>query len=94
MSNGQELTAVELQFRFLENARAFAEHHGFDGSVPRSDEILALWATQLPCPSGRGLACLSHELFEAPPNELNGEQIRHLLAYARHPGRPLPSGGD
>ena len=62
MSTGQELTAVELQFRFLEEAQAFADHHGFDGYVPRSGEILALWEDTLLKLEGRDFPSLAPRL--------------------------------
>ncbi len=47
MTNGTELTAVDLQFRFLDAAKTFAARGGCDGIVPRADEILALWEDTL-----------------------------------------------
>jgi Pup amidohydrolase len=44
---GEELTAVELQLRFLEEARRFVANGGCDGVVPRAGEILALWEDTL-----------------------------------------------
>jgi len=44
---GQELTAIELQMRFLEEASQFVAHGGCDGVVPRASEILALWGDTL-----------------------------------------------
>ncbi len=41
------MTAVELQFRFLEEARQFAAVGGFEGFVPRAQEILDLWEDTL-----------------------------------------------
>jgi Pup amidohydrolase len=40
---GTEVTAVELQLMFVEAARRFAETGGFEGVVPRFDELLTLW---------------------------------------------------
>jgi proteasome accessory factor A len=45
--SGGEITAVELQYRFLERAERFAAAGGCDGIVPRADEILDLWADTL-----------------------------------------------
>ncbi len=45
--DGREVTAVELQLLFLEQARSFAAHGRFDGIVPRAEEILALWEDTL-----------------------------------------------
>jgi Pup amidohydrolase len=44
---GGEATAVELQFRFLADARRFAAEGGFEGFVPRAPEILDLWEDTL-----------------------------------------------
>ena len=41
------VTAVELQQRFLEEARRFAQRDGFDGIVPRAAQILDLWEDTL-----------------------------------------------
>ena len=47
LASGMRLTAVELQERFLEDARRFAATVGFDGVVPRAAEILDLWEDTL-----------------------------------------------
>lgn len=47
LTTGEELTAVGLQLRFLEEAKQFAAGGGCDGVVPRADEILALWEDTL-----------------------------------------------
>jgi proteasome accessory factor A len=47
LASGKALTAVELQMRFLEEARRFAATGGFDEIVPRAGEILALWEDTL-----------------------------------------------
>ena len=44
---GGHVTAVELQLRFLEEARRFAVVRGFDGIVPRAAQILDLWEDTL-----------------------------------------------
>ncbi len=41
--SGKRLTAVQLQFLFLEEARRFAREGGLSAVVPRHDEILDLW---------------------------------------------------
>jgi len=46
-ADGAAFTAVELQLRHLEVAQRFAAAGGFDGIVPRADEILALWEDTL-----------------------------------------------
>lgn len=47
MTSGKKLTAVELQFLFLEEAKEFVESGGCDGVVPRAEEIIALWEDTL-----------------------------------------------
>jgi proteasome accessory factor A len=47
LRSGQQLTAVELQMKFLEQARAFDASGGFDGIVCGAGEILALWEDTL-----------------------------------------------
>ncbi|HXF39676.1 MAG TPA: proteasome accessory factor PafA2 family protein [Blastocatellia bacterium] len=47
LTSGEEITAVELQFRFLEEAKRFCAGGGCEGSVPRAAEILALWEDTL-----------------------------------------------
>ena len=47
LAAGGEATAVELQFRFLEEARQFAAVGGFEGFVPGAGEILDLWEDTL-----------------------------------------------
>ncbi|MGA9567716.1 MAG: proteasome accessory factor PafA2 family protein [Candidatus Korobacteraceae bacterium] len=45
--SGARLTAIELQGRFLADARRFAATVGFEGVVPRSAEVLDLWEDTL-----------------------------------------------
>jgi hypothetical protein len=47
LASGREVTAVELQFLFLEEAKRFAAEGGFQGYVPRAQEILDLWENTL-----------------------------------------------
>ena len=47
LTSGARLTAIELQARFLEDARKFADEIGFAGVVPRATEILDLWEDTL-----------------------------------------------
>jgi len=47
LASGEELTAVELQFRFLDAAQRFAAGGGFDAAVPRAAEILDNWGETL-----------------------------------------------
>lgn len=45
--DGREVTAVELQLLFLEQAKSFVASGGCDQTVPRAREILALWEDTL-----------------------------------------------
>jgi proteasome accessory factor A len=47
LADGRELTAIELQLLFLEQAQIFAASGGFEAVVPRAKEILALWEDTL-----------------------------------------------
>jgi proteasome accessory factor A len=47
MCSGQATTAVDLQHRFLDEAKRFVDRGGCDGIVPRAGEIVALWADTL-----------------------------------------------
>ena len=47
LRSGQTLTAAELQLKFLDNAKRFADQGGFDGVVAGADEILTLWEDTL-----------------------------------------------
>jgi proteasome accessory factor A len=47
MAGGKDLTAVEVQFGFLEAAKRFAEDGGLDGAVPMHAEILSAWEETL-----------------------------------------------
>jgi Pup amidohydrolase len=47
LASGGEVTAVDLQFLFLEEAKRFAAEGGFEGYVPRAREILDLWEDTL-----------------------------------------------
>jgi proteasome accessory factor A len=57
LTSGKEVTAVELQLRFLEEATKFAQTGGLD-TVPRAGEILALWEDTLSKLQARDLASL------------------------------------
>ena len=59
---GDDVTAVDLQFRFLDAAKAFAAGGGCDGIVPRAAEILALWEDTLLKLRARDFAALSRRL--------------------------------
>jgi len=45
--NGRNLTALELQYCFLEEAKRFVANGGCEGIVPRANEILSLWEDTL-----------------------------------------------
>ena len=45
--SGQKLTAVELQLKFLERARAFDARHGFADVVAGAGQIMELWEDTL-----------------------------------------------
>lgn len=45
--SGNDVTAVELQLLFLEEAKQFVAGGGCEGIVPRAEEILALWEDTL-----------------------------------------------
>lgn len=47
LARGRDVTAVELQLLFLEEAKQFVADGGCDGIVPRAEEILALWEDTL-----------------------------------------------
>ena len=47
LAAGPDVTAVELQLLFLEEARTFVEDGGCEGIVPRASEIIELWADTL-----------------------------------------------
>jgi proteasome accessory factor A len=47
LADGRSLTAVELQWLFLERAKKFAENPGFGDYVPDSAAILELWEDTL-----------------------------------------------
>ena len=47
LTSGQQLSAVELQLKFLEQARAFDARHGFEEFVEGAEQIIALWEDTL-----------------------------------------------
>jgi proteasome accessory factor A len=59
---GERLTAVELQQRFLDEAKRFAEGGGFDRVVPRARDILELWGDTLRLLEQRDFAALAPRL--------------------------------
>lgn len=96
MTSGEELTAVELQLRFLEDAKRFAGLGGCDEIVPRANEILALWEdTLLKLQAGDfeelaprldwvlKLSILQQVLDERPDLTWESPEIKHLdLLYS------------
>ena len=62
LSSGRELTAVELQLLFLEEAQRFAAAGGLDGVVPRAAEILDLWEDTLTKLKARDWSALARRL--------------------------------
>lgn len=59
---GRRTTAVDLQYRFLDEAARFAARGGCDGIVPRAAEILELWADTLDKLKARDLPALAGRL--------------------------------
>jgi hypothetical protein len=47
MASGRQLTALEVQLKLLDRARAFVDSGDCDESVPRAREIFALWEDTL-----------------------------------------------
>jgi Pup amidohydrolase len=59
---GEEVTAVELQLLFLEEARRLAAAGALDGVVPRAAEIVELWEDTLAKLAARDFASLARSL--------------------------------
>jgi proteasome accessory factor A len=59
---GEEVTALELQRRFFDQAARFVDSGGCDGIVPAAREILALWADTLDKLSRRDFGALAARL--------------------------------
>ena len=62
LASGQEVTAVELQQRFLDDAQAFVAAGGCEGIVPEADLILRLWADTLAKLAARDFPALAPRL--------------------------------
>ncbi len=62
MASGQRLTAVELQFLFLDEAKRFLESTDCSRWVPRAGEILTLWADTLDKLRARDFPALARRL--------------------------------
>ncbi len=60
--DGGERSAVELQRQFLDAAGRFAARGGFEGIVPESDRLIALWADTLARLETRDFDTLSRRL--------------------------------
>lgn len=91
MASGAELTAVELQLLFLEEAKKFTEAGGCDEIVPRASEILMLWEdTLLKLKEGNlaalaprldwvlKLCILQRAMRQRPDLTWDSPQIKHL----------------
>lgn len=62
LASGKEVTAVELQLRFFDEAQAFVETGGCEGIVPEAELIMRLWADTLMKLKARDLAALAPRL--------------------------------
>lgn len=62
LASGREVTAVELQMLFLDEAKAFVASGGCDSIVPRAEEVLALWEDTLLKLQSGDLAALAPRL--------------------------------
>jgi proteasome accessory factor A len=62
LASGKEITAVELQFRFLEEAKAFVDAGGCEGIVPDAEMIMDLWADTLTKLHARDFTALAPRL--------------------------------
>ena len=80
LASGRDLTAVELQWLFLEDATAFVAAGGCDGIVPRAGEILACWEDTL-------AKLAAHDVLALAPRLDWALKLTILeRAMARHPG--------
>jgi proteasome accessory factor A len=90
-ASGRQLTAVELQLLFLEEAEKFAAEGGFDGLVPRAREILDLQhdtlaklrSGDLDAVAGRldwvlKLRALERAMAQRPGLDWTSPEIKHL----------------
>jgi hypothetical protein len=62
MVTGPAVTALQLQFRFLDRAKVFVAAGGCDRIVPRAEDIMALWEDTLRKLETGDLAALSGRL--------------------------------
>jgi proteasome accessory factor A len=61
-TRGARLSAVELQFRFLEEAKRFADAGGFLNIVPEAERLLAVWEETLLALRARDFPTLGRKL--------------------------------
>lgn len=91
LASGKEITAVELQLRFLDEAKAFVEAGGCEGIVPEAGVIMDLWADTLMKLQARDfpalaprldwvlkLSMLEHTMKQRPGLTWESPQIKHL----------------
>ena len=91
LTTGEALTAVDLQLRFLEDAKDFVRRGECEGVVPRAEEIIALWEDTLLKLQARDfeslasrldwvlkLSILQQVLDERPDLSWESPEIKHL----------------
>ena len=91
LTSGREVTAVELQLLFLEEAKRFIARGGCESFVPRVEEIMALWEDTLLKLQARDwpqlakrldwvlkLSILEQVLEHRPELDWNAPQLKHL----------------
>lgn len=62
MTSGEELTAVDLQLRFLADAKRFVARHDSEMFIPRAAEIIELWEDTLLKLQAGDMEALAHRL--------------------------------
>lgn len=80
-ASGEKLTAVEHQCRFFEFADRFREQGGFEGKVPRVDEVFRLW--------GEVLESLRHRRWEELTGRIDWVLKKSILEQALDTHRNL-----
>jgi proteasome accessory factor A len=91
LTSGSRLTAVEMQLRFLEEAKAFVDEGGCDDVVPHAAQIMELWEdTLLKLKAGDleslasrldwvlKLSILQQVINERPELSWDSPQVKHL----------------
>ena len=91
LMSGKELTAVELQLLFLEDAKAFVDGGGCEGVVPGAEMIIDLWSDTLLKLQARDFAALAPRLDwvlklsiieramkQRPELSFTSQEIKHL----------------